>query len=92
MTNAVFEEDLEKLKHMYAKVIGSNHIYVKKGFIKCPECGEEILITPPLKKMNQTIENHIQFHKKKLESKLLLKCAKPIYIRLALVRQMLYNL
>ena len=48
---------------MYAKVVAPNQIYAKKGFIKCPECGEEILIVPTLKKMNEAIENHVQLHK-----------------------------
>jgi hypothetical protein len=79
----------EKLKQMYARVVGPNQIYVKKGFIKCPDCGEQILITPTLRKMNEAIENHIQLHKKKIESKPLLNYTKPIIIRLALARQIL---
>jgi hypothetical protein len=39
-TKKAIEEDNEKLKEMYAKVVGPNQIYVKKGFIKCPECGD----------------------------------------------------
>ncbi len=86
----VFEQDNEKLKQMYAKVIGLNHIYVKKGFIKCPECDEEILITPTLRKMNVAIENHVQLHNAKFDSNPL-KYTKSIKIRLALTYQILHN-
>jgi hypothetical protein len=79
----------EKLKMMYARVVSPNQIYVKKGFIKCPDCGQEILITPTLKKMNEAIENHIQLHRKKTELKPLLNYTKPIIIRLALAKQIL---
>jgi hypothetical protein len=33
----LIEEDDEKLKEMYAKVVGPNQIYAKKVFIKCLE-------------------------------------------------------
>lgn len=79
----------EKLKMMYARVVSPNQIYVKKGLIKCPDCGQEILITPTLKKMNEAIENHIQLHRKKTELKPLLNYTKPIIIRLALAKQIL---
>lgn len=80
----------KKLKQMYDKVVGQNHT-CKKGFIKCPDCGEEILITPTLRKMNEAIENHIQLHKKKTELKPLLDYSKPITIRISLARQTLEN-
>lgn len=88
----VYEEDNEKLKQMYTKVVVPNRSQVHKGFIRCPACGEEILITPTLKKMNEAIENHVQYHKNELESNLLLKYTKPINIRLALVKQILHKL
>ncbi len=88
---SVFVGDYEKLRQMYEKVVDSNYIYVKKGFIKCPECGEEILINPILKKMNEAIENHVQLHKKKMEINLLLKYTKPINIRLALAQQIIHK-
>jgi hypothetical protein len=84
----VLEGD-EKLRQMYDRVVGSNQIFIKKGFIKCPDCGQEILITPTLRKMNEAIESHIQLHKKKTESKPFLSYTKPITIRLALARQIL---
>jgi hypothetical protein len=81
-------EDKE-LKQMYDRVVAPNQIYNKKGFIKCPDCGQEILITPTLRKMNEAIENHIQLHKKKHESKPLSNYTKSIAIRLALAKQIL---
>lgn len=64
-TREVFEENDEKLKQMYVKVIGPNLGPIQKGLIKCPECNEEILITPALRKMNEAIEKHVQLHKVK---------------------------
>ena len=87
----IFEQhDNEKIRQMYAKVVGLNHIYVKKGFIKCPECDEEILITPTLRKMNVAIESHVQLHKETIDSNPL-KYTSSIRIRLALTHQILYN-
>src|SRR6266545_4199405 len=85
----LFGEDYEKLRENYFKVVCSNQIYVKKGLIKCPECGEEILITPNLSKMNLVIENHVQIHRLETESNILLKHTKPISIRLNLANQIL---
>jgi predicted RNA-binding Zn-ribbon protein involved in translation (DUF1610 family) len=87
----VFEQD-EKIRLMYAKVVCPNCVQNKRSFIKCPECGEEILITPTLRKMNEVIENHVQLHKEERESNLLEKYAKPINIRLALAKQLLYKI
>jgi transcription initiation factor IIE alpha subunit len=84
--------DYEKQKQMYANVISPYSSQVEKGFIKCPECGEEILITSTLMKMNEIIENHVQLHRDELESNLLLKYTKPINIRLALAKQTLQQI
>jgi len=89
--NGVFEEN-EKIRLMYAKVVCPNSIQNRRRFIKCPECGEEILITPTLREMNEAIENHVQFHKEERESNLLAKYTKPINIRLALAKQLLYKI
>ena len=92
MGTGIFEEDAEKSGKLNAKVVGLNRCQVKKGLIRCPECGEEILITPILMKMNEVIEKHVQVHKNELESNLLLKYAKPINIRLALAKQTLQQI
>lgn len=83
-----FSEDHERIRQMYAKVVAPNCGQIKKGFIKCPECGEEILITPALRKMNEAIENHVLLHKERV-SNLLEKYTIPINIRLALAKQIL---
>ena len=87
----IFVDDEEKLRQMYEKVVGLNCSLVKKSFIICPECGTEILITRTLKKMNEAIEIHVQLHKAGIEPNLLLKYTKPINIRLALAKQILYK-
>ena len=30
--------------------------------INCPECGEEILVVPDLKKMAEALNNHVEKH------------------------------
>jgi predicted RNA-binding Zn-ribbon protein involved in translation (DUF1610 family) len=86
-----FSENDDRIRQMYAKVVAPNCGQIKKGFIKCPECGEEILITPTLRKMNEAIENHVLLHKEERESNLLEKYTIPINIRLALAKQILYK-
>jgi hypothetical protein len=91
-STGIFEEDGEKPRQINAKVLGPYLCRVKKGSIKCPECGEEILITATLRQMNEAIEDHVQLHKEEPESNLLLKYAKPISVRLDLVKQVLYQI
>ncbi len=86
------DENVPKIKEIYSKVIASNSTYIKKGYIKCPECGEEILIIPTLTKMNEAIENHIQLHRQELGNNPLVKYIKPINIRLALAKQTIKQL
>jgi uncharacterized protein with PIN domain len=82
--------DDEKLGQMYTKVVeNANKDSLKKGFIKCPSCGEEILMIPTLRVMNEAIEKHVQIHKNKIKKDQALKHQTPIFIRLALMRQVL---
>ena len=80
----------EGLRQMYEKVIAEpNRGYVRNGFIKCPECSEEILMVPTLGKMNEAIENHVRIHKELLKANPTLKYRKAIHIRLVLMEQVL---
>jgi hypothetical protein len=82
--------DEEKLKLIYEKVVQEpNMNFVKKGFIKCPDCGEEILLIPTLKVMNQAIENHVWKHKDQLKSDAIKMHQLAILIRLSLTGQVL---
>jgi len=84
------EEGDAHLKHMYLKVVSEpNHNCLKKGFIKCPECCEEILLIPSLRAMNEAIENHVNTHKETLKSTPLVMHDKSINIRLDLAQQVL---
>ena len=74
---------------MYAKAICPNGIQNKRNFIKCPECDEETLMTPSLSKMNEAIAKHFQLHKEG-DLNLFKNHAKPINIRLAFLKQVLY--
>ncbi len=80
----------EKLFEMYTKVISeANQCHHKKGFIKCSKCGEEILMIPTLRKMNEAIENHVKIHKASLEENVFLKQNTAMHVRLDLVHQVL---
>ncbi len=86
----VCDNDDERLRQLYMKVVTEpNYGYLKKGFIKCPECGEEILLLLSLRMMNDAIENHVKAHKKLLKANTLLMHSKSIDIRLDLAQQVL---
>jgi len=79
----------ENLNEMYTKVVADPNLCKhKKGFIKCSECGEEILMIPTLRKMNEAIENHVKIHKSR-EPNFVLKQNTAIHVRLDLVHQVL---
>jgi hypothetical protein len=80
-------KDREAQKRMYCRVIGQSLIR-KRGTIKCPECGKQLPITLPFKEMNQTIEDHVQFHKNQQQSPVSIY-SKSINVRLSLAHQSL---
>ena len=80
----------DNLEEMYLKVItGPNDNHSKRGFIKCPECGDEILMIPTLRQMNRAIENHVKVHKEMLSDRPIMKHQTAIQIRLDLAQQVL---
>ncbi len=90
MVEIVSEESEARLKQMYMRVVSEpNHDRFKKGFIKCPECSEEILMIPSLRAMNLAIENHVKAHKDSLKTTPLVMHSKSITIRLDLAQQVL---
>ncbi len=90
MTEETFDE--KKLGQIYTKVVeNANKNTARKGFIKCPVCNEEILMIPTLKVMQEAIENHVQNHKNQMEKNKALTYQSPIFIRLALMKQVIYH-
>jgi hypothetical protein len=90
ITIEIASEENDALKQMYLKVVSEpNHDCHKKGFIKCPECSEEILMIPTLRAMNEAIENHVKVHKEILKTNPLVMHSKSINIRLDLAQQVL---
>lgn len=82
--------DNEKIKAIYRKTIEEpNKNTIKKGCIKCPDCGGEILMIPTLRVMHEAIENHVQKHKEQLRADPILKQQTAISIRLSLLSQVL---
>lgn len=89
MTEETFDE--KKLGQIYTKVVeNANKNTTRKGFIKCPVCGEEILMIPTLRVMKEAIENHVQNHKNQIEKDKSLSYQSPIFIRLALMKQVIH--
>ena len=69
-----------------------NNSYPKKSTmrcIQCPECGEDILMVPTLKKMIEAIENHVSTHKKQPSIETDVTTLKPGLIRSDLTEQVL---
>jgi hypothetical protein len=83
--------DNNKLKMLYEKVIEAPNkdCPPKRGFIKCPECGEEILMIPTLRVMSDAIENHVQWHKQNLMNDPIKAHKTAIMVRLDLLGQVL---
>lgn len=87
LVKEMFENTLED---MYLKVVTEpNDTYQKRGFIKCPRCGDEILMIPTLKTMNQAIENHVRIHKELLKNEPILRQRTAMQVRLDLAHQVL---
>ena len=90
MVETLLQESDVRLKQMYLKVVSEpNHDCLKKGFIKCPECSQEILMIPSLRAMKEAIENHVKVHKNLLKTNPLVMHSKSINIRLDLAKQVL---
>ena len=82
--------DDEKLIAIYQKVVEQpNRNAVKKGIIRCPDCGEEILMIPTLRVMHIAIENHVHKHKEQLKDDPISAHQTAILIRLSLMGQVL---
>ena len=89
MTEGIYDDS--KLKMLYEKVIEAPNkdSPAKKGFIKCPSCGEEILMIPTLRVMSEAIENHVQWHKQQLLNDPIQAQKTAITVRLDLLGQVL---
>ncbi len=80
----------KELEEIYQRVVEEpNKDTFKQGFIKCPECGEEILLIPTLRVMNVAIENHVRKHKEALMGNQVEAHKVAIMVRLGLVDQVL---
>ena len=88
MSIQVYDE--EKLKLIYQKVVEEPNMNIaKKGFIKCPDCNEEILMIPTLRVMHRAIENHVCKHKEALKTDPIKEHQAAIFIRLSFTGQVL---
>ncbi len=89
-TENTLKEINQKLREMYQKVVAlPNAAVTKRGYIRCPECGEEILMLPALRKMSEAIEYHVKLHKEMPATSPLLTQQTAIHIRLDLAQQVL---
>jgi len=60
-----------------------------KKYIRCPQCGEEILMVPTLGEMIEVIENHVELHKKHPKNDVPFTHIKTPTIRIDLTQQVL---
>jgi hypothetical protein len=79
----------KKLSQRYERIVASYP--PKEGVIICPECKQELLITPLLSGMNQVIENHLELHKTIYQNGSSLEVTDLIQIRLSLMWQVLHR-
>ena len=90
MAETTLKEINLQLKEMYQKVVAqANQSSLKKGCIRCPECGEEILMLPSLRKMSEAIECHVKIHKDFPITSTILNQQMVMHIRLDLAQQVL---
>ena len=71
----------------------SIHVIINQQFrmkcIRCPECGEEILMVPTLGKMIEAIENHVSSHRRQPNTDVIVARLKMPSIRTDLTEQVL---
>ncbi len=89
MAETIYDDN--KLKALYEKVIEAPNkdSPPKRGLIRCPACGEEILMIPTLRVMSEAIENHVQWHKQQLMNDPIQAQKTAIFVRLDLLGQVL---
>lgn len=64
-------------------------LFSKMRCIRCPECGEQILMVPTLGKMIEAIDNHISTHRKQQNGGISEATLEPTNIRTDLTEQVL---
>jgi hypothetical protein len=87
-----FELDFndEKIEEIYLRAVEEPNLnVVHEGFVRCPECCEEILMIPTLRVMGEAIENHVCKHREALKTDPVRAHRTAISVRLALVGQVL---
>ncbi len=88
MAPITFDEG--RIRAMYEKVVEfPNNEFHRKGFLTCPDCGEEILMIPTLRVMGDAIENHVHKHKELLKDSPIEAHRTAILVRLSLMTQTL---
>ena len=68
-------------------IIGNQQ--ARMNCIRCPECGEEILMVPTLGKMIEAIENHVSSHRRQPNTDVTVARLKMPSIRIDLTKQVL---
>ncbi len=91
MAETLIKETLQtNIEEMYQKVVTEpNDTYQKRGYIKCPQCGDHILMIPTLNAMSIAIEHHVKIHKELLKNQPLQMHRTAIQVRLNLAHQVL---
>ncbi|MGF3522856.1 MAG: hypothetical protein ACQXXJ_07145, partial [Candidatus Bathyarchaeia archaeon] len=88
LTTSTF--NAEQLKQLYRCAVEEPNLPASKSdLIKCPECGEEILMIPTVHVMNVAIENHVRRHKAQLKTDSVKRQQTALKIKLSLTLQVL---
>ena len=78
-----------KCSEQSQEISNTSNQQTSKKYIRCPECGEAILMVPTLGEMIASIENHIVSHKKTLHDDMEVPHLKKPDIQLDLAQQVL---
>ena len=88
MSDLELNEDA--IQSIYDRVVESpNKQGPMDGFIRCPDCDEDILMIPTLRVMSEAIENHVQMHKMEMKTNPIKAQQTAIIVRLSLMGQVL---
>src|SRR5664280_2124558 len=82
----IIEESTKQSKDKNNKTINQQS---PKKYIRCPECGEAILMVPSLDEMIASIDNHLTYHRKHPHNDLIVAHLKKPGLQLDLAQQAL---
>lgn len=83
------ETNVERNEQSKENIKETDNQQPPKKYIRCPECGEEILMVPTLGQMIEIIESHVISHRKQTNNDATLAHLKTPTIRVDLTQQVI---